>query len=184
MAAVTATLMPRRTRSPRREFLTFLAPASSPAAATPRQLAGAAGLTAREWGFSFDGFGGHGHALVEVYDRGLSKWVFLDVYNNIQALDAATGAGRWRTVDWIVLDVKSVFFSDPRPEDNTHGNFISHRPEDSISSSHLALDFLYRISDTTAVIYDGVYDWNRGNIGTSNVSLADERLPRLATFVG
>jgi hypothetical protein len=54
-------------------------------------LAEAAGLVARRWGFSFDGFGGDGHTLVEVFDRQRNKWVFLDVYNNVHALDAATG---------------------------------------------------------------------------------------------
>lgn len=92
--------------------------------------------------------------------------------------------GRWRTVDWIVLDIEAGFYNNPRNRDNTHGNFISQRPEDSISSNFLSVDFLYRLSDTTAVVYDGVYDWNRGNAGVSNVSLAFERLPRVSGFVG
>ena len=50
-------------------------------------LAHAAGLGARAWAFSFDGFGGHGHALVEVFDRSRQKWLFLDVFNNVHALD-------------------------------------------------------------------------------------------------
>lgn len=54
-------------------------------------LAHAAGLTAREWGFSFDGFGGWGHAVVEVYDRQRGHWVFLDVFNNFHVEDWATG---------------------------------------------------------------------------------------------
>jgi hypothetical protein len=53
-------------------------------------LANAAGLTAREWGFSFDGFGGHGHAIVEVFDRQLGKWIFLDVFNNVHAIDSVS----------------------------------------------------------------------------------------------
>lgn len=54
-------------------------------------LARAAGLTAREWAFSFDGFGGHGHSIIEVFDRQRGRWLFLDVYNNIHGLDAASG---------------------------------------------------------------------------------------------
>jgi len=54
-------------------------------------LAHAGALGTRQWGFSFDGFGGHGHAFVEVFDRSLGKWVFLDVYNNVHAVDRATG---------------------------------------------------------------------------------------------
>lgn len=46
-------------------------------------LAHAAGLTARQWAFSFDGFGGHGHTVVEVYDTARGKWLMLDVHNNI-----------------------------------------------------------------------------------------------------
>lgn len=63
-------------------------------------LAHAAGLSAREWGFSFDGFGGWGHAVVEVYDRQRGHWVFLDVFNNFHVVDRASGdpldVERWR----------------------------------------------------------------------------------------
>jgi hypothetical protein len=45
-------------------------------------LAKAAGLFAREWGFSFDHFGGHGHAVIEVFDRQRGKWMLIDVFNN------------------------------------------------------------------------------------------------------
>jgi len=46
-------------------------------------LAHAAGLFAREWAFSFDGFGGHGHAVVEVFDRRENRWLLIDVFNNV-----------------------------------------------------------------------------------------------------
>ena len=54
-------------------------------------LAHAAGLVARQWGFSFDGFGGHGHAVVEVFDRDRGRWLLLDVFNNFHVVDAASG---------------------------------------------------------------------------------------------
>jgi hypothetical protein len=54
-------------------------------------LAHAAGLVARQWAFSFDGFGGHGHAVVEVFDRQRGRWLLLDVYNNFHFVDAASG---------------------------------------------------------------------------------------------
>jgi hypothetical protein len=54
-------------------------------------LARAAGLDARMWGFSFDGFGGDGHAFIEIFDRQHGKWTFVDVFNNMYAVDAATG---------------------------------------------------------------------------------------------
>lgn len=54
-------------------------------------LAHAAGLFARQWAFTHNGFGGNGHVVVEVYDHQRAKWVFLDVYNNFCALDESCG---------------------------------------------------------------------------------------------
>lgn len=54
-------------------------------------LASTGGLVARHWAFSFDGFGGHGHSVVEVFDRDRGKWLLLDVFNNFHVVDAASG---------------------------------------------------------------------------------------------
>ena len=51
---------------------------------SPRQAR--PGLFCRQWAFSFDGFGGHGHTIVEVFDREHSRWAFLDVHNNVYAV--------------------------------------------------------------------------------------------------
>jgi hypothetical protein len=51
-----------------------------------------AGLFCRQWAFSFDGFGGHGHTVVEIYDRERDRWAFLDVHNNVYAVLAGTDA--------------------------------------------------------------------------------------------
>ena len=48
------------------------------------------GLFCRQWAFSFDGFGGHGHTFVEIYDRQRAKWIFLDVHNNVYAVRPGT----------------------------------------------------------------------------------------------
>ena len=45
-------------------------------------LAHAGNIPVREWGLSFDGFGGRGHAFNEIYDFMLSKWIFIDVFNS------------------------------------------------------------------------------------------------------
>jgi len=94
------------------------------------------------------------------------------------------GPGKWRTVDWIVFDFEAGFFNDAQKGERTHGDYVYSRPEDSRSSNFLAMNFQYRISDSTVVVYDGVYDANRGNMGTSNISLAVEREPRLSYFFG
>ncbi len=115
--------------------------------------------------------------------------------------------GNRRTVDWIVFDVEGGFFSNkekseevdnsaegehgevrafkpPVRTNRSHGDYIYSRPEESISSNFIATDFQYRISDSTVLVHDSVFDVNRGNLGTSNVTLAVERQPRLSYFVG
>jgi len=45
-------------------------------------LAMASGMQVRAWSFSFDGFGGHGHILPEVWNRQLGQWQLVDIFNN------------------------------------------------------------------------------------------------------
>ena len=45
-------------------------------------LANAAGLTLRPWAFSFDGFGGHGHIWVELWNRQAERWQLIDIFDN------------------------------------------------------------------------------------------------------
>jgi hypothetical protein len=50
-------------------------------------LGRAAGLAVREWGMSFDGYGGDGHAFNEVWDRARNKWLFIDSFNSFFVTD-------------------------------------------------------------------------------------------------
>ena len=52
-------------------------------------LALAAGLPVRTWAFSFDGFGGYGHIVVEIFDGNARQWVMLDIYNNVMPVTGA-----------------------------------------------------------------------------------------------
>ncbi|TMQ76865.1 transglutaminase domain-containing protein [Candidatus Accumulibacter phosphatis] len=45
-------------------------------------LATAAGIPVRAWAFSFDGFGGHGHIWLEIWNRQLGRWQLVDTFNN------------------------------------------------------------------------------------------------------
>lgn len=51
-------------------------------------LATSAGIFARAWAFSFDGFGGHGHIFNEIWDGQAGKWRMIDVFNNQYAVDS------------------------------------------------------------------------------------------------
>ena len=45
-------------------------------------LANVAGITTRPWAFSFDGFGGHGHIWVEIWNRQAQAWQLVDIFIN------------------------------------------------------------------------------------------------------
>ncbi len=52
-------------------------------------IANAAGMTVRPWAFSFDGFGGHGHIWVEVWNRQQLRWQLVDVFQNYYFTDGS-----------------------------------------------------------------------------------------------
>ena len=52
-------------------------------------IAMAAGIPVRTWTFSFDAFGGHGHVWPEIWNRQVSRWQLIDVFNNYYFVDTA-----------------------------------------------------------------------------------------------
>jgi hypothetical protein len=55
-------------------------------------IAHAAEIPVREWGMSFEGFSGRGHAFSEIFDDRLDRWIFLDNYNSFYVVDPQTGS--------------------------------------------------------------------------------------------
>lgn len=50
-------------------------------------LAQGMSIPVREWGMSFDGFSGDGHAFNEIYDHVLDRWIFIDSYFSFYVRD-------------------------------------------------------------------------------------------------
>lgn len=44
-------------------------------------------IPVREWALAFDGFGGHGHAINEIWDQHTQRWLMLDVFNGFYPVD-------------------------------------------------------------------------------------------------
>lgn len=53
-------------------------------------LAHAWDVPVREWGMSFDGFGGNGHAFNEIFDRERKQWIFIDAFYSFYVTDRDT----------------------------------------------------------------------------------------------
>jgi hypothetical protein len=92
--------------------------------------------------------------------------------------------GQWRTVDLLTLDLEFGAFNDGRDTDTTHGEAFMSRPENSISSDYINGLLKYRISDSTAFLWDFTWDLDESEMGTTNLSIAVERSPRMSYFFG
>lgn len=103
-----------------------------------------------------------------------------------QRLQTKRGApGNRRVVDWMILDLEAGFFNgDNQSEEFTRGRVFASRPENSITSNYLSANYIWRISDSTALLSDMILDLNGCRMGSYNLSLAVERTPRFSYFVG
>ncbi len=70
-------------------------------------IAYALNIPVREWGLSFDGFAGHGHALSEIWDEQWKKWIMLDLFNRFYAVHAHT------KTPLSVLEFRNLLFIEP-----------------------------------------------------------------------
>jgi glycosyltransferase involved in cell wall biosynthesis len=53
-------------------------------------IANAGGLTVRPWAFSFDGFGGHGHIWLELWNSEQQRWQLIDIFDNFYFVKAGS----------------------------------------------------------------------------------------------
>lgn len=90
-----------------------------------------------------------------------------------------------RTVDLLTFNLEAGFFGNTdgrRDVSNGYANPL--RPENSRTRNYMAGDLIYRLSDTTSLLYDFNVDLNDWAFDRHNVSLAVERSPRLAYVFG
>jgi hypothetical protein len=99
-----------------------------------------------------------------------------------QVWQTKRGGDPQRTVDWITLDLEAGFFNDPQDEEDGYANPL--RPEDSRTQNYVAGEFAYRISDTTAFLYDFNIDVTSGEYDRHAAAIVIERLPRMAYVIG
>lgn len=93
--------------------------------------------------------------------------------------------GQQRTVDWITLNLELGLFGDTEGRDQVSNGYANPiRPENSRTRNYIAGDFIYRLSDSTALLYDFNFDMNDRSYDRNNVSIAVERNPRLAYIFG
>lgn len=99
------------------------------------------------------------------------------------------GPGRWRSVDFLTLDLFATFYGN-KPDDifidpqAFRGLFFSTIPEASIPRNSLDADATWRISDTTAVLGGVSYNLDESELATASLGFAVRRELRMSYFVG
>lgn len=126
-------------------------------------LALAAGLPVRQWAFSFDGFGGHGHVIVEIRDRGSGSWIALDIFNNVMPVHSLTG------VPLSALDTRNLLKRNERLVD-----FVP------IGEGRLGFVHRHKLYEYYRMGLDQWYMWYGNNV----ISRGDSSLIRAAAPFG
>ena len=93
-------------------------------------------------------------------------------------------AERQRSVDLVTLNLEAGFFGDAQANEISNGYVNTFRPEDSRTRNYIGGDLTYRLSDSTAVLYDFNFDLNDNSYDRHNIAVAVERNPRLAYIFG
>ena len=90
-----------------------------------------------------------------------------------------------RTVDLLTLNLEFGLFGNVEGRfDESNGYANPLRPENSRPRNYFAGDLIYRLSDSTSLLYDFNIDLNDWAYDRQNVALAVERSPRLAYVFG
>lgn len=94
------------------------------------------------------------------------------------------GAERERSVDLVTLNLEAGAFGNQQPGEISNGYLNMFRPEDSRTRNYFAGDLTYRLSDSTAFLYEFNFDTNDRSYDRHAVAIAVERTPRLAYVFG
>jgi hypothetical protein len=69
-------------------------------------IAIASGIPVREWGMTFDGFGGDGHTINEIYDSDFNKWIMIDSFYSFYVKNTETN------VPLSVIELRKVLLNN------------------------------------------------------------------------
>jgi len=121
-----------------------------------------------------------------VYDadvEGLNEGfgIRLGVRNTLQTQRG--GLGRWRSVDWLVINTDLVLRSDDSDQDTEIARFFSYRPEFSPGGDHFQADWQWMVSDTLAAVGQLTYNLEDHFVAQWRFGASFQHTPRFASFL-
>ncbi len=92
------------------------------------------------------------------------------------------GSGRWRSVDWLVLDTDVVMFTDDAADASQLPRYYGYRPEFSMGSDHFHGELLWMVSDAFSMVGEIMHDLQDGQIDQWRIGGQIDQNPRLSYF--
>jgi len=119
----------------------------------------------------------------------------LGVRNTLQTQRG--GPGRWRNVDWLVVNTDVILRSDDSdsdrdddPNPNVFGNaateparYFSYRPEFSRGRDHMYADLAWMLSDTFAIVADATHSLENSQLAQLHAGVVITHTPLLNSFI-
>lgn len=93
------------------------------------------------------------------------------------------GPGRWRTVEWLVVNTDYIYRSDDADVDAELARFFDYRPEYSRGGNHLNGDFRWAMTEALALVGDMTYSLEQDNVPVYRLGAVMRHSPQLNTFV-
>jgi len=93
------------------------------------------------------------------------------------------GPGRWRTVDWVVVNTDFVFTGEDTDSGTPVARYIAYRPEYSTGGDHFYSDVMWMISDTLAAVAEINYNMDSDDLAEWRFGATLQHTPRLNLFV-
>ena len=89
------------------------------------------------------------------------------------------GQGRWRTVDWLVLDTRLAYRGDEEPHGMVIPRYYGYRPEYSLGGDHANGELMWMVSDTLAAVAELTYDLDADVTSQWRVGMSLDHSPQL-----
>lgn len=123
--------------------------------------------------------------LLPIYDpevEGISDGINLrgGVRNTLETQRG--GVGRWRSVEWLVLNTDYIHQTQHRGSVDPIGQFLGYRPEYSVGGDYFHQDMMWMVSDTLATTGEANFDTEQGRLAMWRVGASLQHTPKFTTY--
>jgi hypothetical protein len=117
---------------------------------------------------------------VDVEGINQGSGIIVAVRNTLQTQRG--GPGRWRTVDWLVLDTRVGWRGNEEPHTFLIPRYFGYRPEYSIGGDHANAELMWWVSDALAAVAEATYDLDADVMSQWRAGMSLRQSPQLTLF--